>query len=55
MPCWPSERRKRLKQPEILSFVAVLEGLPILQDGQAVSEKNVSNVPPLARHYGLSA
>ena len=49
------ERRKRLKQPEILRFLALLEGLPILQDGQAVSEKNVSNVPPLARHYGLSA
>ena len=48
------ERRKRLKQPQILRFVALLEGLPILQDGQAVSE-NVSNVLPLARHYGLSA
>ena len=48
------ERRKRLRQPEILRFVALLEGLPILQDGQAVSE-SVSNVLPLARHYGLSA
>ncbi len=48
------ERRKRLKQPEILRFVALLEGLSILPDGQAVSE-SVSNVLPLARHYGLSA
>jgi predicted nucleic acid-binding protein len=48
------ERRKRLKQPEILRFLALLEGLPIVQDGQAVSE-SVSHVLPLARHYGLSA
>jgi predicted nucleic acid-binding protein len=48
------ERRKRLKQPEILRFLALLEGLSIVQDGQAVSE-SVSNVLPLARHYGLSA
>ena len=48
------ERRKRLKQPEILRFVALLEGLSILQDAQAVTD-NVSNVLPLARHYGLSA
>ncbi len=48
------ERRKRLKQPEILRFVALLEGLSILQDGQAASE-SISKVLPLARHYGLSA
>jgi predicted nucleic acid-binding protein len=48
------ERRKRLKRPEILSFVALLEGLSILQDGQSVRE-SVSNVLPLARDYGLSA
>jgi predicted nucleic acid-binding protein len=48
------ERRKRLKQPEILRFVALLEGLSILQDDQAVSEC-VSNVLPLARNYGLLA
>jgi predicted nucleic acid-binding protein len=47
------ERRKRLKQPEILRFLALLEGLPILQDGQAVS-KNVSKVLPLARDYDIS-
>jgi predicted nucleic acid-binding protein len=48
------ERRKRLKQPEILRFVALLEGLSILQDGQGVSE-SVNKALPLARHYGLSA
>lgn len=48
------ERRKRLKRPEILRFVALLEGLSILQDGQAVSE-SVNNVLPLARDYDLSA
>jgi len=48
------ERRKRLKQPEILRFVALLEGLSIVHDGQRVSE-SLSNVLPLARDYGLSA
>ena len=48
------ERRKRLKQPEILRFLALLEGLSIIQDDQAVSE-SVSNVLPLARDYDLSA
>jgi predicted nucleic acid-binding protein len=48
------ERRKRLKQPEILRFLALLDGLSIVQDGQAVSE-SVSNVLPLARDYDLSA
>jgi predicted nucleic acid-binding protein len=48
------ERRKRLKQPEILRFVALLEGLSIVQDSQRVSE-SVSNVLPLAGAYGLSA
>ncbi|MGO9270858.1 MAG: type II toxin-antitoxin system VapC family toxin [Terriglobia bacterium] len=48
------ERRKRLKQPEILRFVALLEGLSIFPEGQAVSE-SVHNVLPLARAYGLSA
>ena len=47
------ERRKRLKQPEILRFVSLLEGLSILQDAQAVTD-NVSNVLPLARDYRLS-
>jgi predicted nucleic acid-binding protein len=48
------ERRKRLKWPEILRFVGLLDGLSILQNGQPVSE-HVSNVLPLARAYGLSA
>lgn len=48
------ERRKRLKQPEILRFVALLEALSILQDSQPVSE-SVSNVLPLSRQHGLSA
>lgn len=48
------ERRKRLKQPEILRFVALLEGLAVLQDGAGVPE-TLNNVLPLARHYGLSA
>jgi predicted nucleic acid-binding protein len=48
------ERRKRLKQPEILRFLALLEGLSIIQDDQAVSE-SVSNILPLARDYRLSA
>jgi predicted nucleic acid-binding protein len=48
------ERRKRLKQPEILRFLALLEGLSIVQDGQAVSE-SVRNVLPLACDYDLSA
>jgi len=43
-----------LRQPEILRFVALLEGLSILQDGPAVSD-HVSNVLPLARVYDLSA
>ena len=48
------ERRKRLKQPEILRFLALLEGLSIIQDDQAVSD-SVSNLLPLARDYDLSA
>jgi predicted nucleic acid-binding protein len=48
------ERRKRLGQGEILRFVALLEGLSVFQDGQAVSEA-VSKVVPLARDYSLSA
>jgi predicted nucleic acid-binding protein len=48
------ERRKRLRQPEILRFVALLDSLPILQDHQTVGD-SVANVLPLARNYGLSA
>ena len=48
------ERSKRLKQPEILRFVALLEDLSIRQDAPSVSE-SVSRVFPLARAYGLTA
>jgi predicted nucleic acid-binding protein len=48
------ERRKRLKQPDIMRFVALLESLPITQDRQTVSE-SVSNLLPLGRVHGLSA
>ena len=48
------ERRKRLKQPEVLRFITLLESLPISPDLQTVSE-NVSNVLPLARDHGLAA
>ncbi len=49
-----AERRKRLKEPEMLRFVALLEGLSILEDHQTVGE-SVGNGLPLARDYGLSA
>ena len=48
------ERRKRLGQPEILRFRALLESLPVLQDVQPAGD-HVSNVLPLAREYNLSA
>jgi predicted nucleic acid-binding protein len=48
------ERHKRLKRPDIMRFVALLDGLSILQDCQSARE-SVSNVLPLARDYGLSA
>jgi predicted nucleic acid-binding protein len=48
------ERRKRLKQAEILRFIGLLKGLAILQDGGEFTEA-LDNVLPLARHYGLSA
>jgi predicted nucleic acid-binding protein len=48
------ERRKRLKQPDITRFIALLESLPITQDRQTVSE-NVRNLLPLGRVHGLSA
>ena len=48
------ERAKRLGQPEIRRFIALIESLPPVQDVQAAGE-HVSNVLPLARAYGLSA
>ena len=48
------ERKKRLRQPEILRFTTLLENLPVLQDVQPVAD-HVRNVLPLARDYNLSA
>jgi predicted nucleic acid-binding protein len=48
------ERTKRLRQPEIQRFTALLEGLWLVQDSQTVAEQ-IGNVVPLAREYGLSA
>ena len=48
------ERAKRLRQPEIQRFTALLEGLSLVQDSQTIGE-NIANVLPLAREYGLSA
>lgn len=48
------ERAKRLRQPEIQRFTALLAGLSPLQDSQSVAE-HIANVLPLAREYGLSA
>ena len=48
------ERNKRLRQPEIQRFTALLEGLSLAQDSQTVGE-HISHVLPLAREYGLSA
>jgi predicted nucleic acid-binding protein len=48
------ERTKRLRQPEIQRFTALLEGLSLAQDSQTVGE-HIGNVLPLAREYGLSA
>ena len=48
------ERRKRLNQPEITQFTALLESLSFLQDVRPVAN-HVSDVLPLARKHGLSA
>ncbi len=48
------ERRKRLHQAGISRFVALLEGLTIIQDDRTVTE-NVTGIVPLAREYNLSA
>ena len=49
-----SERRKRVKQPEIRRFVELLDTLTVIMDSQSVTE-SVSNILPIARKYGLSA
>jgi predicted nucleic acid-binding protein len=48
------ERRKRLNQPEIRQFTALLESLSLVQDVQQVANY-VNEVLPLARTHGLSA
>jgi len=48
------ERRKRLREAEIRRFLALLEGLPVLQDVQSPGDA-VKGILPLAREYGLSA
>jgi len=48
------ERQKRLRQPEILRFLTLLESLPLIEDTQTLNE-HVRNVLPLARESGLSA
>lgn len=47
------ERQKRLRQPEIARFTTLLEYLS--GAGLATGFRNLSNVLPLARRYGLSA
>ncbi|HTD44168.1 MAG TPA: type II toxin-antitoxin system VapC family toxin [Bryobacteraceae bacterium] len=48
------ERRKRLREAEIRRFLALLQGLPILQDIQSPGDA-MNGILPLAREYGLSA
>ena len=49
-----AERRKRIKQPEIRRFVALLNDLTVVLDSPSVAD-SVGNILPLAREYGLSA
>ena len=48
------ERQKRLRHPEILRFLTLLEGLPIIEDTQTAAER-FRNLLPIAREFGLSA
>jgi predicted nucleic acid-binding protein len=48
------ERQKRLRQPEILRFLTLLESLPIAEDTQTAADR-VRNVLPIAREFGVSA
>jgi predicted nucleic acid-binding protein len=48
------ERLKRLRQPEIQRFSALLEGLKVIHDTQSAAE-NIAQVLPLARQYRLAA
>lgn len=48
------ERQKRLRHPEILRFLMLIESLSVIEDSQPPGER-VRNVLPLAREFGLSA
>jgi predicted nucleic acid-binding protein len=48
------ERRKRIRQPEVRRFIALMNSLSVVEDGQPFAD-TVSNVLPLAREYDLSA
>jgi predicted nucleic acid-binding protein len=48
------ERRKRLNQPDVQQFTALLESLSPVQDSQPVAN-HVNQVLPIARTYGLTA
>jgi predicted nucleic acid-binding protein len=48
------ERKKRLRQPEILRFSTLLESLAVFEDVEPVAD-HVKNILPLAREYGLFA
>lgn len=48
------ERKKRLRQPEILRFITLLESLGVVEDIQPIGD-HVRNVLPLAKEYNLSA
>ena len=48
------ERAKRLRQPEIRRFTALLEAISPDLDSQAAGE-HIANVLPIARECGLSA
>ena len=48
------ERRKRLSQPDIKQFTALLESLSLVHDSRPVAN-TVNDVLPLARTHGLTA
>jgi len=48
------ERRKRIRQSEVRSFIDLIKDLRVIEDGQPFAD-TVSNVLPLAREYDLSA
>ncbi len=48
------ERRKRIRQPEVLRFMELLKGLSVVEERLSFPE-TLNNILPLARAYGLSA